>query len=109
MTTLALYATLAQDTAPQQKDPTQLMILGAVALASIFTLILIVAAVRKKFFPKEAADSAPAGFGVSQLKELYDQGLLTDDEFNAAKARIVAESHAAFMTAKKGKDEKARK
>lgn len=96
---------------PQEKDPTKVLIWSGIALLVVLILLVSVAAIRKKYFPKEekAADATPAGFGVNQLKELYDQGLLSDDEFNAAKAKIVAESHAAFMAQGKAKAANAKK
>ncbi len=86
----------------------RLLILGGLGILAAIALLIVIAVVRKKYFPKEEQlDHAPAGFGVGDLKDLYDQGLISDDEYNAARAKIVAASHKAFMTA--GKKEKADK
>ena len=110
MTAFLIPLTQAND-GIQTKDASQVWIWSGIAIGVVFLLVFAIAVIRKKYFPEEkpGIDSTPAGFGVSQLKDLYDQGLLTDDEFNAAKAKIVAESHAAFMGPKKGKLEKSKK
>ncbi len=85
-----------------QEKMTRLMTGGGCIIATIIILLIVVAVVRKKyFFRQEEETNAPAGFGLSELKELHAQGLLTDEEFNAAKSKIVATSHAAFMAPKK--------
>ena len=84
-----------------QEKITRLMIGGGGIIAAVLILLAVVSAVRKKYFSEEDEIEAPGGFGVSELRELHAQGLLTDEEFNAAKAKIVATSHAAFMAPRK--------
>lgn len=103
---LFVIAQQALDSAAEPgKDPVKAWIWIGIALGALLLLVASIATIRKKYFPKEekVMDATPAGFGVGQLKELYDQGLLSDDEFNAAKAKIVAGSHAAFMAQNKAK------
>lgn len=85
-----------------------LLILGSLGILGAVVLLIVIAAIRKKYFPKEEKlDHAPAGFGVGDLKDLYDQGLISDDEYNIAKEKIVKASHKAFMEAgAKGKANK---
>ncbi len=101
--------TLLEITKPIDPESSKsLLLLGSLGILAAIVLIVIVAAVRKKFFPKEEKrDHAPAGFGVGDLKDLYDQGLISDDEYNIAKGKIVKASHKAFMDAgAKGKANK---
>lgn len=92
-----------QQLAADPEKINHLLIWGGAAFLAVTAMLITISVIRKTFFPKEReVDAAPAGFGLSQLKNLHAQGLLTDEEFDTAKAKIVATSHAAFM-APKGK------
>jgi hypothetical protein len=60
-------------------------VIGVVAV-----LAAVVAYVRRWMFSNEDAPISPGGFTLSDLRQLHRDGKMSDEEFERAKARLVA-------------------
>ena len=91
-------------------DKVNQLLLGLLALvAVVLVTVAIVYWVRRKYLKEQSVEIPPAGFGLGELKDLHAQGLLSDEEFAAAKAKIVVTAHAAYLAPKAKKGDKDKK
>lgn len=91
------HAQLQMPLLAQSGDPSDLIIPTLIILVIIALLIGTIAMIRKKMFtPSDDPMNDPmAGFSLSSLRQLVKQGKMTPEEFEAAKAQIVAQAQRA--------------
>jgi len=80
--------------------------LGAIAWVAVgcVLLIAIVAVIRRRML----RDDEPAdGFGLADLRRLHAEGQLSDEEYEQAKASMLARARAGFGLVEEGADEPA--
>ena len=65
-------------------------------LVVVALLIVVVGLIARRLFFGESEEAGHVGFSLSDLRQMHAQGQLTDDEFAAAKARMIAQSRAAL-------------
>lgn len=59
-------------------------------------VVILIAAVRKWMMKADETDLVnPTGFNLSDLRKLKNEGQMTDEEFERAKAQIIAAAHKA--------------
>jgi hypothetical protein len=89
-----------------EADTTDLFIPTLIVLAVIALLIGAIALVRKRMFSEaeDLTDDPMTGFSLSSLRQLVKDGKMTQDEFDAAKAQIVANTQRAAERATPVKD-----
>jgi hypothetical protein len=81
----------------QSGDTSDLILPTLIILVIIALLIASIAVIRKKMFTPadDPANDPMAGFSLSSLRQLVKQGKMTPEEFEAAKAQIVARAQRA--------------
>lgn len=65
----------------------------AVVLAGTVLLVVLLAWARRRLLPRDENDARPGGFTLSDLRRLHRDGKMSDEEFERAKAQLVALAH----------------
>ena len=84
--TSALTIPLAQDLGAAPS----ILFWSAITIGLCVALFWVVSLVRKRMREEPASEGPAAGFTLSDLRQLHKSGQMTDEEFERAKAKIVA-------------------
>ena len=77
---------LAQDTT----GAADALIWSAVVLGVCVAMFWLISVIRKRLRDTTISDVPPAGFTLSDLRRLHESGQMNDEEFERAKAKLLA-------------------
>jgi len=86
---------LAQSSRTTSSVADILLYLGIIVAAAI--VLVIVGVIVRKRFQDDDAPAMPTAFTLSDLRQMHQQGQLTDEEFDRAKKAMLARSRAAYQ------------
>lgn len=95
--TMPFTPLLAQQKTPESGNFITLIIFLGLLMVAVAGLLIIVKVMRKWALKGHDDTGAPSGFGLGEWRELRDKGLITEEEYQAAKAKITESARKTFL------------